>query len=84
MSVSSAPTHSGNSELFENPGGQTAVTDEEKAIGDSGNGGLACDIEQGSRDAGTKDPNLVSQYSATRACLVNLTDHESGHLEWRR
>ena len=84
MSVSSAPTHSNNSEVFESLGGQTAVTDEEKVIGDSGNGGLACDIERGSRDARTKDPNLVSQYSVTRACPVNLIDHESGHLERRR
>jgi hypothetical protein len=84
MSVPSAPTHSDNSEVFESPGGQTAVTDEEKVIGHSGNDGLACDIERGSRDAGTKDPNLVSHYSATRACPVDLIDHESGYLERRR
>jgi hypothetical protein len=84
MSVSPALTHSNNSEVFESPGGQTAVTDEEKVIGDSGNGRLACDVERGSEDARTKDPNLVSQCSATRACPVNHIDHESGHLEWRR
>ncbi len=84
MSVSPAPTHSNNSEVFESPGGQTAVTDEEKVIGDSGNGGLSCDIERGSRDARIKDPNLVSQYPATRAYPVDLIDHESGHLERRR
>ena len=60
MSVSSAPTHSNNSEVFENLGAQTAVTDEEKAAGDSGNGGLARDIERGSSDTRTNDPNLVS------------------------
>ena len=68
MSASSSPTHSNNSEVFENPGAQTAATDEEKALGDSG---LSRDTE---RDAGTKDPNLVSQYSATGACPVNLID----------
>ena len=61
MSVSPAPIHSNNSEVFENPGGHTAVADEEKVVGDSGDRGLACDIERGSRDARIKDPNLVSQ-----------------------
>lgn len=74
MSASSSPTHSNNSEAFENPGAQTAVTDEEKALGDTGNGGLARDTGRDLTDARTKDPNLVSQYSATGACPVNLID----------
>jgi hypothetical protein len=83
MSVSSAHAHSNNLEVFENPGGQRAVTDEEKTLGDSGNGGLARDIGRDLRDARTKDPNLVRQYSVTGACPVNLINHESGHLERR-
>jgi hypothetical protein len=68
MSALSSPTRSNNSEVVENPG---AVTDEEKALGDSGNGGLSRDTGP---DARTKDPNLVSQDSATGACPVNLID----------
>jgi hypothetical protein len=83
MSLSSSHTRPNDSEVLANPGGQTPVADEEKAVGGSQSSELGRDAERDPKDEETKDPNLVSNIQLLILGLLSpFVDNDTGHLEW--